>query len=176
MASNNTVNAAHQNWQNLGAGGMYGANTAYGGGGHGAPVPRSALDASRMAIGRVPHAEYPDGYLGTIRSRRDDKGKPYAVSDVVLDSLKNRQTQRSYNRGVHKGERIDQSDYFYPKGLDPQRGLRNQAKGVRTNPVMEFTSPLHLVNDGKANIRSNIPGQIDPRRSQQFSTLRPAWT
>jgi len=58
----------HQNVQSLGAGGMYGTNTVYGGGGQ--AVARSEMDESRMGVGRQPSAEYPDGYLGTIRSRR----------------------------------------------------------------------------------------------------------
>jgi len=167
-----------QNMMSLGAGGMYGTDTAVGGGGSAgmAPVPRSVLDASRMAMGRTPEAEYPDGYLGPIRSRRDDKGKPYAVSDTVLDSLKNRQNQRGYDRGVHKGERIDKSDYFWSPMFSPQRGLINQSKGVKTAPLMELAPAPHLVNDGKADLRSNSPIAIDPKRSAQFSHLRPAWS
>ena len=157
----------HQNWQNLGASGMYGGATAYGAGGYGSvPVAHDQMDALRMGVGRTPAAEYPDGYLGTIRTRREDR---------VLDSLKNRLTQRSYQRGVHRGERVDPSDYFYPSGLEPDRGLRNQARGIRTAPLMEMAPAPHLVNDGKVDIPNNIPGQIDPRRSQQFSRLRPAW-
>ena len=91
----------HQNVQNLGAGGMYGTNTTYGGGG--VPIARSEIDESRMGIGRQPSAEYPDGYLGTIRSRRDDRGRSSSTSDTVLDSMKNRVGQRSYQRGVHRG-------------------------------------------------------------------------
>ena len=166
------------NWQGLGAGGLYGTDTTVGGGGSAglAPVPRSVLDAERMAVGRTPSAEYPDGYLGPIRSRRDDKGKPYATSDTVLDSLTNRQNQRSYQRGVHKGERIDQSDYFWSPTFDPQRGLVNQARGVKTAPALYLSENQHLVNDGKANLRSDIPGVIDPRRVEQFSHLKPAWS
>lgn len=159
---------AHQNWQSLGAGGLYGGATSYGGGGSAGAVPvsRDSLDALRMGVGRIPSAEYPDGYLGTMRTRREDR---------VLDSLKNRQNQRSYQRGVHKGERIDPSDYFYPEGLDPQRGLRNQAKGLRTAPLMQLIPHPHLVNDGKVDMPNNVPGQIDPRRVMQFKNLKPAW-
>ena len=98
----------HQNIQSLGAGGMYGTNTVYGGGG--VPVARSELDFLRLGVGRAPQAEYPDGYLGTIRSRRDDRGRPSSTSDNVLDSLKTRIGQRGYQRGVHRGERIDASE------------------------------------------------------------------
>ncbi len=46
-----------QNIQNLGASGMYGTNTTYGGGGQ--AVARSELDFLRMGVGRQPSAEYP---------------------------------------------------------------------------------------------------------------------
>jgi hypothetical protein len=159
--------AAHQNWQSLGAGGLYGGNTAYGPtGSAGVPVSRDQMDLLRLGQGRTPEAEYPDGYLGTIRSRRDDR---------LLDSLKNRQNQRSYQRGVHKGERVDPSDYFFPEGLDPQRGLRNQARGKKTGPLMELAPAPHLVNDGKADVVGNQYAEVNPVRVAQLSSLRPAW-
>lgn len=159
--------AAGQNTQALGAGGLYGTYTVNGGGGGNTEVvTRSSLDAARIGVGREPGAEYPDGYLQTIRSRRDDR---------LLDSLKNRQNQRAYQRGVHKGERIDQSDYYYPPGLDPQRGLRAQARGMRQAPVMALANPPHLVNDGKADTQATAPGEIDPRRVAQLQHLRPRW-
>ena len=43
-----------QNWQSLGASGLYGYNNQ---GGSGIPVARDTLDASRIGIGRVPTAE-----------------------------------------------------------------------------------------------------------------------
>lgn len=159
--------APAQNWQSLGAGGLYGGATAYGAGGSaGNTVARDEIDAQRMGIGRTPSAEYPDGYLGTIRSRRDDR---------LLDSLKNRQNERSYQRGVHKGERIDPSDYLWPPGLDPQRGLRNEAMGKKTVPLMHLAPAPHLVNDGKSDVRANTPGEINPVRVAQLAHLRPTW-
>jgi len=175
--------SSHQNWQYLGASGYIGAYTTTGGGGT-PVVPRSSMDFLRMGVGRAPQAEYPDGYLGTIRSRRDDKGKPYAISDTVLDSLKARQNQRGYQRGVHKGERIDPGEYMWPDGLKPDRRLKVAAKVdeedgsllmyVRRNaPKQELAPAPHLVNDGKANVSANVPAEFHPRTAKHFQHLKP---
>jgi len=172
----------HQNVQNLGAGGMYGTNTSYGGGG--VPVARSELDFLRLGVGRAPQAEYPDGYLGTIRSRRDDRGRSTGTSDNVLNALKVRIGQRSYQRGVHRGERIDVQDYYYPEGLENSRGISRQMRGkrvgstIRTKRNVEdaMAAPApHLPNDGKANMRSTSPMALDKRRVDQVARMRPAW-
>lgn len=163
-----------QNWQSLGAGGFYGSY-AVGGGAGNTMGARSDMDYMRMGIGRVPHAEYPDGYLGTIRSRRDDKGKPNSVSEAVLGSLQSRVNQRSYQRGVHKGERIDPGDYVYNPEWTNQTGILNQMRGAKTSLVAVQTRPTHLVNDGKADIPNNVPTQIDLRRREQLTRLRPSW-
>jgi hypothetical protein len=171
----------HQNIQNLGAAGMYGTNTNYGGGG--VPVVRSELDFLRLGVGRQPSAEYPDGYLGTIRSRRDDRGRP-SNSDKVLDSLKVRIGQRSYQRGVHRGERIDASDYYYPEGLENFSGISRQMKAAKDGNVYRSTRHVpnfsiapapHLPNDGKANMRSTSPMEMNKPRTDKMSRLRPAW-
>lgn len=178
--------SSHQNWQYLGASGYIGAYTTTGGGGT-PVVPRSGMDFARMGVGRAPQAEYPDGYLGTIRTRRDDKGKPYSLGDTVLDSLKNRQNQRAYQRGVHKGERIDAAQYMWPENLEPDRSLEKknyrltEVNGAvvymkkRSAPQVELAPAPHLVNDGKANISSNVPAEFNPRVSQNFQHMRPRW-
>lgn len=174
----------HQNVQNLGAGGMYGTNTNYGGGG--VPVARSELDFLRLGVGRAPQAEYPDGYLGTIRTRRDDRGRANGTSENVLDSLKIRIGQRSYQRGVHKGERIDISDYVYPEGLDNMQGIRRQMASKRVGNVLmsqravpqaQMVPAPHLPNDGKAgpSVRSDAPMQINPARQDQLARMRTPW-
>jgi hypothetical protein len=172
----------HQNTQNLGAAGMHGTYTNYGGGG--TPVARSELDFLRIGVGRAPQAEYPDGYLGTIRSRRDDRGRPTSTSDNVLNSLKVRVGQRSYQRGVHKGERIDSAGYYYPEGLENTRGIARQMKAAKDGNVyrsqrnvenaMAAPAP-HLPNDGKANMRSTSPQSLDTRRVDQMARMRPNW-
>jgi len=172
----------HQNTQDLGANGLYGTYANYGGGG--VPVARSELDFLRMGVGRQPQAEYPDGYLGTIRSRRDDRGRPSSTSDKVLDSLKIRVGQRSYQRGVHRGERIDQSDYYYPKGLERERGIIRQMKAAtkgKPAPRHVYDAQIapapHLPNDGKAGptIRSDSPMLVNAARQDQMARMRPQW-
>lgn len=125
-----------------------------------------------------------DGYLGTIRTRRDDRGKPYGTSERVLDSLKTRVTQRSYQRGVHRGERIDPSDYYYPDKLRPERGISRQMRAVREGNVIRtqrngleavLTPAPHLPNDGKANTVSTSLGEINARRQAQLARMKPRW-
>lgn len=174
----------HQNIQNLGANGLYGTNTVYGGGG--VPVARSELDFLRLGVGRVPSAEYPDGYLGTIRTRRDDRGRPASTSDQVLDKMKVRLGQRGYQRGVHRGERIDQQDYFYPDALGADRGIKRQLRAkpngntwVHPRHVenQSLVPAPHLPNDGKAgpSVRSDSPYNMNQQRVSQLSNMRPSW-
>jgi hypothetical protein len=172
----------NQNTQSLGANGMYGTYTNYGAGG--TPVARGELDNLRMGVGRQPSAEYPDGYLGTIRSRRDDRGRPNSTSENVLDSLKVRIGQRSYQRGVHKGERVDMQSYYYPEGLDNMAGIRRQIKAAEKNaqakrhaPVSKLVPAPHLPNDGKAGptVKSDSPMQINQARQDQMARMKPQW-
>jgi hypothetical protein len=116
---------------------------ANGGGGHQVIGYRGVLDA-RRSVGdpsnRVPSAAYPDGYLGTIQGRRDDK---------LLKSVQSRLTQRSYQRGVHKGERIDPQDYQWTADVNPMAGLDNEATGQRWAPKGSPTE--RLAHMGKVN-------------------------
>lgn len=173
MTGNAQNLSPQQNWQSLGAGGMYGSLNQ---GGAGTSVARSDLDAIRIGTGRIPTADYPDGYTSTIRSRREDR---------LLDSVNNRLNQKAYQRGVHNGSRVEPSAYFWPMEFNDQQGLRRQAKAQRTsdgysaqrfavNPLL--TPAPHLVNDGKANTIANEPGTIDQRRVMQMSYLRPVWS
>jgi hypothetical protein len=89
------------------------------------PFAHNYLDAVRMNWRRTPEATYPDGYLGTVNTRRGDR---------LLDGLKARSTNRPYTRGIHKGERLDQRDYFWPKEFNLWSGLENEAAGLRWAP------------------------------------------
>jgi hypothetical protein len=144
-----------------------------GGGGDLAPWWRDALDFNRSMWRTTPGASYPDGYLGTIRSRRDDR---------LLDSLKTRQNQRSYQRGVHKGERIDQADYFWPAAWQPDRGLAHEAVGVRQAPVDAIAERLPpagatIYPRGAQSLATltHTPRTVDPVRVQQLRRLAPSW-
>jgi hypothetical protein len=87
---------------------------------------RDPLDAARSGMsGFVPDAAYPSGYLGTIQSRREDR---------FLQNLQGQVNERSYSRGVHKGERIDPSDYFWPSEMQPQAGLVRQMQTAVPQP------------------------------------------
>lgn len=84
-----------------------------------APVWRDELDYKRSGYNQTPEAQYPDGYLGSITNRRGDR---------LMDALKSRQNERSYQRGVHKGERIDPGDYFFSKSFSVMSGIERQGR------------------------------------------------
>lgn len=140
----------------------------------------SVLDMRRAAQGpgRVPYAEYPDGYLGNSNSRQQDK---------LLNTMQGRLTERSYQRGVHKGDRIDPQDYHWNDAIDPQAGIRAEARGLKWTALGE--TPKQLVHYGKSDLLS--PQQLadvanglglnsganvlDPVRSAKFQSLLPTW-
>lgn len=105
-----------------------------------APEPwyRSRLDAVRS--GRVPEAEYPSGYLGTTRTRREDRTVAHGGNNTGG-------TEKSYARGVHVGSRVPPDAYFWPEDVYPSLGLELQAKGRRFAPSGELDALL--VNGGK---------------------------
>ena len=141
---------------------------------------RDGLDARRAMTGdRVPSAQYPDGYLGTIQSRREDR---------LLDSMKIRLNQRSYQRGVHKGEKIDQADYFWPEEFGPTKGLEYEARGLKWTArgsavervaytgSTEVASPAEVASLRKQyKIDDPVMQQIDPLRQERLARLRPNW-
>lgn len=131
------------------------------------PFFRDQLDEVRSMWRRTPDAMYPDGYLGTITSRRGDR---------VLDQLKNNLNKRNYQRGVHVGERINQGDYFWSPQMNPMSGLEAQAKGQRWQIVADH-EPVTLINDGKAARpgAASLMNLPDARRASQLDRLRPQW-
>lgn len=161
-------------------------------GGGGTPLAgyRDVADARRSAATpRTPNAEYPDGYLGNVNSRREDR---------LLKAVQSRLTERSYQRGVHKGEKIDRSDYFWPSEFNDQTGLEYQAQAVidpvdNTMKTPKWTAqgslPVEQINHmgknhlippeqmGKVAANYNVQEirQADPARIQALKSLLPVW-
>lgn len=161
--------------------GQPGSNVLSGGGGRTDLFGyRSILDARRAAApgARTPSAEYPDGYLGNITARRGDR---------LLKDVQNRLTQRSYQRGVHKGERVDPGDYVWPADFNPMSGLEAEAKGIRWAPAGNPTE--RLAHAGQVNALSpeeiadaaerygvNTGSSVaSPARRAQMAGLMPGW-
>jgi hypothetical protein len=154
---------------------------ANGGGGAQVLQWRSGLDARRTMQGsRSPQAEYPDGYLGTIVNRRQDK---------LMNTIQGRLTQRMYQRGVHKGDKIDQRDYFWPDEFTPQTGLEYEARGL--NWTARGAIEERLAHGGKTEMASPAEvaalanryaidpqmksSTIDPVRQERMQRLLPGY-
>jgi hypothetical protein len=106
-------------WVDTGGLGIAPGEAVVGGGGDASVIsPRSPLDAARMANGFAPGASYPDGYLGTITDRQQDK---------LLGAVQGRMTDRSYQRGVHKGEKLGQDSYYWTADCNPDAGIARQS-------------------------------------------------
>lgn len=167
------------NWQYLAPFGVSQPGTpTYGGGGRTDLIGyRDILDARRsVATARTPEAEYPDGYLGNVNSRREDR---------LLKGIQSRMTQRSYQRGVHKGERIDPSDYFWSADFNPQSGLDRQATGLRFAPSgtpeeqIQHLGKDHMLTPAQLGATARAydidPGPVDPIRTAKAARLLPSW-
>jgi hypothetical protein len=131
------------------------------------PFYHDELDRIRMQWRQTPEATFPDGYLGTINTRRQDR---------LLDGLKQRTQNRPYTRGIHKGERIDYQDYFWPPEFNPWTALQLEAQGKKFAPPglgMEYGQKL--ANDGK-NPDNWRRQQDDPDRIAHLRSLAPPWS
>jgi hypothetical protein len=152
-----------------------------GGGGSENPLAgyRDMLDARRSgAKPFTPNAEYPDGYLGQVNSRREDR---------LLQAVSSRLTQRNYQRGVHKGDKIGGKDYFWPPEFGPMSGLEAQARGEKWGPVgstaaeqINHMGKNHMLTPSQMgevaaqhNVKEILP--VDPVRQQKMSAMLPTW-
>lgn len=122
-----------------------------------APEPwyRDRLDALRA--GRVPEAEYPDGYLGATRTRREDRTVAHGGNNTGG-------TSKSYARGIHVGSRVQPDAYFWTKDVSMQVGLELQAQGQKFAPRGEID--MLLTNDGK-------PGPVRGSASLRMANRAP---
>ena len=96
------------------------AAPAYGGGGTDMLAARDPLDAKRQAAGFAPGASYPDGYLGNVGGRQNDK----------MAVLQTRLTSTSYQRGVHVGEKQPKNAYSWSADMNPMMGLERQMQAI----------------------------------------------
>lgn len=157
-------------------------SVAYGGGGglNGSETKlagfRDILDAKRAMVGHTPNAEYPDGYLGSITNRREDK---------LLQHV--RANAKSYTRGVHKGSRIEAQDYFWPDNFNTQTGLDYQKAGRKWtasgSPVERLVYADNYMSQAEeAQIRAQMNLPVDPQMRNTDPVIReglrrnlPAW-
>ncbi|MCC3766012.1 hypothetical protein [Streptomyces sp. UNOC14_S4] len=141
----------------------------YGGGGSTSITGARDISAARsgMAKGRLPEAEYPDGYLGTFTSRRADRLSNESVRTAE------RNNSRPYLRGVHKGSRLVPSDYEWPVDFHPMTGIEHQRQGRRwTAQGNPENQPLH--NPAKSDVSAEAL-DVNPLKRQELRKLLPSW-
>jgi hypothetical protein len=143
-----------------------------------------AHTGSDVSIGR------PDGYLGTINTRRQDR---------LLDGLKQRQSNRPTTRGIHKGERIDARDYLWPEEFNQWTAIQGQMESVYVPEERMFYSPRFTppglgfdleyeryptdrkVGPKRVPLGGNFDGTViwdghDPDRGEALRALAPRWS
>lgn len=131
-----------------------------------APFYHDELDRIRMQWRSTPEATYPDGYLGTLNTRRQDR---------LLNGLKQRTSAKPYTRGVHKGERRDPSDYLWPAEFNLWTGLELESQGRKfAPPGLGLEYGEILANDGK-NPDAWRRQEDDPDRISHLRKLAPPW-
>lgn len=169
---------------------------AYGGGGTDVLSARDPLDAKRVAAGFAPGASYPDGYLGTITARNEDK---------TLAVLQSRLSPTSYQRGVHAGSKQPPSAYHWSGDMSPTMGLQRQSGAVLApseggtvlwqvpkfapsgDPVEMVASDSSLatasmrerdraLKNAGGDPAKNPVTQVNPSRAAQMSRMLPPWS
>jgi hypothetical protein len=140
------------------------------------PIAHDYLDSVRMSWRATPEAMYPDGYLGTIRTRREDR---------LLDGLKARTANRPYTRGIHKGERIEQRDYFWPPEFNLWTGIEMQLAGSRFTPpglgfdleYERYPTDRKVGPKGVPSTNGPVPGfAANPDRQAVLRNQAPRWS
>jgi hypothetical protein len=146
------------------------------------PVFHDRLDALRSMWRRTPDAEYPDGYVGTVQTKRRDRLRAEEAQ---------RATNKPYNRGVHKGERLNQDDYFWPPEMQPTDGMKYQMSGMRFVPpgvLMDIGAIPQTRPDPSQPYLARVAargtpgrvgtaewGKVDPDRATTLKRLAPPW-
>lgn len=135
------------------------------GGGGGYPVigARSALDMRRMMLsGQIPDAQYPDGYLGATSGRHQDKLLQSYGASARYD--------RPYDRGVHKGDRVDRGDYEWPGWLTPMSGIERQARTQRRWAPRGRPADVPSIPGTNAS-----PQNSGPAKPSDLAKFAPTW-
>lgn len=123
----------------------------------GAPTPfyRDPLDQARSAFSkRTPEAQYPDGYLDVVHSRRDR----------LMDGLKARSDRKPTDRGIHRDEHLQAEDYLWPEEFNMFSGLQAEMRGQR------YVSPAMVTDAGL-----DKPQTSDPERVFALRQMAPSW-
>lgn len=95
-------------------------------------------------------------------------------------------------RGVHKGEKIDASDYLWPEEFRPELGLVAQMEGHKfvSQPMLmgagftEFKKPNEdgpkMARVGTKGMPARVGtvkwGTVDSERTESLRRLAPAWS
>jgi hypothetical protein len=101
-------------------------------------------------------------------------------ADKILGHIE-RMNLRQYSRGVHKGERINPSDYLWPEEFNKFTNIQLESEGKRFAPVGTYAPPL--TNDGKISgaesIRRSKPGSekipVNPERQSRLRHMLPLY-
>ena len=147
------------------------------------PVFHDELDALRSMWRRTPESDYPDGYLGTIDSQRRAR--------LRNNEGLTRQEAKPFSRGVHKGERLDQNDYFWPQMMNFWSGFEYEQAGMRYVPpgvLMDagiMQPDLDPAQPQLARVAArDVPGRVgtavwgneEPSQSADLRRLAPSWS
>jgi hypothetical protein len=166
-----------QPWLATNFGGPNGA-----GGGFGTPADTGAITQGRDVLDNIrmhPNssrngaAEYPDGYLGTITGQRQDR-----LNSGVVGRL----SDRSYQRGIHKGTKMDPQQYFWPEEYSSDRGIN---RPVFVNPItfcleQKRQVPVPISQEYLMHPSMQVmPSQSDPVTQpymDHLNSMLPDWT
>ena len=150
-----------------------------GGGGYGSEYTttvgqyRDPLDAARSGAfgsGRIGEATYPDGYLQPSDSRRRE----------APASVYGRLTDRSYQRGINAGVKMDMAHYFWPEEQDPGRRLQAQAAARRDGNVLRvrravpYGEPAARLMHGPSLSQLAEDVQATPQKTAAMNDWMPA--
>ena len=102
-----------------------------------------------------------------------------------MNNLIDRSRQRPYTRGIHKGERIEGRDYFWPEEFGPMTGLLLESIGEKYAPPglgREWNGDSGLWDNptvgprGIPHGKTVVWGGIDPNVHESMLRHIPPWS